>query len=337
MTHVRLAAPLLLALCAPGCGDTAAAPDAAAPDAAAPAALRALARFDARMGQLPEGVAFRDGNAYVGFAPTGQIVRVDAAGATAPFAQVPIPPSADPAMPNGYVLGLAFDPAGNLYAAAPSFGAAFAGGVYRVGPAGGAATLFARDAGMRFPNGLAFDDAGRLLVADSGAGAVFRVAADGSTAVWASGPLLAGGAACGAAGAQSLGANGVDFDRARRAVYVTNSDRASVVRIPVNADGSAGAPAALVATDCARLRGADGLTLGPDGSIYVVAGYLNTVVRVSADGASLATVATMGELDTPASLAFGTLGGRETFFLTNTAFASVATPGATPRPALLVR
>ncbi len=305
--------------------------------------LRFLTQFNAAMGQLPEGVAFRDGVAYVGFAPTGQILRVDATGATTMFGQVPIPPSMNPTMPNGYLLGLAFDRTGNLYAAAPTFGAAFMAGVYRLPPAGGMATLFARDAmgRMNFPNGIDFDATGNLFVTDSGSGSVFKISPDGMTVTqWVTDMTLQGvmGAnPCGPGAGFPIGANGIVVDSMGNNVYVTNTDRATLLRIPIGAGGAAGTPTVLVAQDCTRLAGADGLTRGPDGALYIAANAANAIARVSLDGMSVSVLESRGLLDSPASIAFGTLMGAGTMFITNAAFTSAQTPGATPRPGLIAR
>ncbi|MFO0662858.1 MAG: hypothetical protein U0174_02850 [Polyangiaceae bacterium] len=49
-------------------------------------------KFDASKGELPEGIAIRGSNAYVGFAPTGSIARIDLrTGERVPYAQLPAP------------------------------------------------------------------------------------------------------------------------------------------------------------------------------------------------------------------------------------------------------
>jgi sugar lactone lactonase YvrE len=302
--------------------------------------LRFVTQFNAAMGQLPEGLAFREGMVYVGFAPTGQILRVDpATGMTTMFGQVPIPPSMNPAMPNGYALGLAFDTMGNLYVAAPSFGTAFQAGVYRIAPAGGTATRFATDAMMRFPNAIEFDAMGNLYVSDSGTGTIFRISSDGMTVrPWLTHMLFMGGSTqCGPGAGFPIGINGIVYDRAGMNVYAVNTDNATVLRVPVMADGSAGTPVVLVAQDCARLGGADGLTRGPDGALYVAANAANSITRVPTDGMNVTAIESRGVLDSPASLVFGMVGGRSTLFITNAAFTSAQMMGGMPRPGLLAR
>ena len=317
--------------------------DAATDTATTGGGLRFLAQLNAGMGQLAEGIAVRDNAIYVGLAPTGQILRIDASGNATPFAQVPIPSSTNPAAPNGYLLGLAFDRAGNLYAAAPSFGMAFQPGIYRVAATGGTATLFARDTmgRMNFPNSIDFDAVGNLYVTDSASGSVFRVSPDGMTVTqWVTSPLLTGVMGpnpCSVGAGFPLGANGIAYDAAGMSVYVSNTDRATVVRIPVAADGAAGVPTVLAPQNCAVLAGADGLARGPDGALYIASNVANVIARVSLDGSSVTALERGGILDSPASIAFGSLGGSPSMYITNAAFTSAQTPGATPRPGVLVR
>jgi sugar lactone lactonase YvrE len=295
------------------------------PPAVAPAGPRMVTAFDPAAGELPEGVATRDGFAYVGFAPLGEIAKVDlATGGRARFAKLPKP------VPNkGFMTGLTFGPDGQLYAALVSFDPSVQPGVYRVGTAGGDATLFAKDPKMVFPNGLIFDAAGNLFVTDSAAGTIFEVAPSGAVTPWASSALLAGDPAqCGGSGNPfPIGANGL----AERggAFFATNTDKGSIVRVAINPDGSAGAPAVAVGPDCAALAGADGLTVDSRGDLVVAVNRQNKVVRVAKAG-GIDVVATGGPVDFPASLAWnGT-----TMISTNFALAN-ASSGKPSKPGLL--
>src|SRR3984957_14425440 len=148
--------------------------------AATPAAPSMVAAFDPAAGELPEGVATKDGFAYVGFAPVGEIARVDLrTGSRAHFAKLP-----KPVPGKGFMTGLAFGPDGLLYAALVSFDPTVQQGIYRVGSTGGDATLFAKDPKMVFPNGLSFDATGKLFVTDSAAGAIFEIARTGAVSPW---------------------------------------------------------------------------------------------------------------------------------------------------------
>ena len=64
--------------------------------------VETVASFDAAKGELPEGLAITDrGVTYVGFAPTGQIVKVADDGSISPVATLP--------RGQGFLVGLALD------------------------------------------------------------------------------------------------------------------------------------------------------------------------------------------------------------------------------------
>jgi DNA-binding beta-propeller fold protein YncE len=282
-----------------------------------------VAPTDPSSGGLPEGLAVRDAKAYLGFAPTSQIVELElAGGAATPYSTLPTPVAG-----KGFMTGLAFGGA-DLYAALVSFVPEVQAGIYRAAERGKPATLFAKHAEMAFPNGLAFDQAGQLYVADSAAGAVFRATPSGDVAKWAADPLLAGGKdSCGPEGGVGvpfdIGANGIVVNGG--AIYVTNTDKGTVVRIPVLADGSSGAPALFAGPSCADLSGADGLAVDPDGNLVAADNHLNKIVRIDRGG-KITTVVEGAPLDFPASVAFV---GR-TLYASNFAFLNAGTDKAKP-------
>ena len=116
------------------------------------------------------------------------------------------------------------------------------------------------------------------------------------------------------------------------------TEQASIVEIPINPDGSAGA-AGIFAADGA-LFAVDGIAAAADGSIF--AGIIGqfSIVRVLTDG-TVAPVASAaagdeGVLDV-SSVAFGTTPDtRRTLYGVNFGFLSQADFGADPRPALAV-
>src|SRR5207244_4152107 len=133
--------------------------------------------------------------------------------------------------------------AGTLYAAAATFGATFQAGLYRFPAGGGMATLFARDTmgRMNFPNGIDFDASGSFFVTDSGSGSVFKISSDGMTVTqWVTDATLRGGGTmCGPGAGFPIGANGIVVDATGMNVYVTNTDQATMVRIPIASGGMA--------------------------------------------------------------------------------------------------
>jgi sugar lactone lactonase YvrE len=269
---------------------------------------------------MSEGLAVRGSTAYVGFASTGQVMTVDLkSGATAPYTSLPQPVSG-----KGFVTGLALH-GNDLYGALTSFVPEVQAGIYRASAAGAPAALFAKHPDMAFPNGLAFDDSNRLYVTDSAAGAVFRVSPAGEVTRWAAGALLTGGKdGCGAGNGVGvpfdIGANGIVVES--DAVIVSNTDKGALVRIPIEADGSAGTPSPLAGPSCADLNGADGLAVAPNGDFIVAVHPQNKLARV--DGAGrVTTVLASSALDFPTSLAFvdGAL------YVGNFAFLDARAPG----------
>jgi sugar lactone lactonase YvrE len=83
------------------------------------------------------------------------------------------------------------------------------------------------------PHGMALNpQTGNLYVADSSLGVVWRIpSAGGEATVWASGPALQK--------ISLFGANGVAVHD--NAVWVSNTDQGTIVQIPVERDGTAGA------------------------------------------------------------------------------------------------
>lgn len=289
------------------------------PDGAAGPTLERVASFDPALGQLPEGLAVAGDTVYVGFAPTGVVARVDlATGAAQPWGKLPAPVPG-----KGFMTGLAAR-GGEVLAALVSFTPEVAAGVYRIPAAGGDAVLLASAPAMAFPNAIV-PDGDALLVTDSGSGTVFRITG-GTVTPWAKDPLLAGDqAACGAGFGFEIGANGLVVEP--DAVYTVNTDKGTLVRIPRNPDGSAGAPAVIAGPDCAGLGGADGLVRDGDGFLVAV-NRQDRIARVSAAG-EVTEHATGDALDFPASLARA----GERWIGTSFAFAR-ASAGTSPAPGL---
>jgi len=292
---------------------------AGASGASAPGNLSAMfvSRFDVSKGQLPEGLAIRDGIPYMGLAPSGEIDKVELSnGSLSAFATLPAP------VPNkGFMTGLAFgtkDPT-TLYAELVSFVPDVQAGIYRVDASGGKATLFAKDPAMIFPNGMVTDDAGNWFVADSNAGAIFRVSPSGETVEkWASDELLAGDKDKSCANAKgaglpfNIGANGIVKNG--NAFYVTNTDKGLVARIPLAADGSAGPTTLFAGPDCDKLGGADGLTMR--GSDLIAAdNFQNQLVSIGPKG-DVSTLLSGAPLDFPASVSFD----KDRLYVSNFAF-----------------
>ncbi|MET9434743.1 hypothetical protein [Streptomyces sp. NPDC006551] len=198
---------------------------------------RVVAHFDFTLGQTPESIALEpDGSANLSFAFARQVARVDKRGATRILAT--LPPVANPNTPvigAAAAMGIARAHDGTLYVNYAT--GTSETGIWRIGPGGGAPVQIARLPADGFLNGLALDEeCGMLYAADSVRGTVWRVPRDGGTpTAWATGTALQPLPAPAGFG---VGANGVQVHDG--AVWVSNTDRRTLLRIPVRPDKSAG-------------------------------------------------------------------------------------------------
>jgi len=324
-----------------------------AADAAPTPHVSTVVSFNPATGQLPENVVIHKGVTYVSFAPSGQIVTVDNLGNVAPFATVPLaaPPGSN------FLLGFDFDSSDNIFVAVaavpsptPNLAALAAAGVWRI-PAGGTvdagtATLIytASGSSLKFANDVAIDPAGaNIYITDSNDGAVYKAAISSVAGVintpWIQDPLIAGdlggdaGVTCtNRPGAGfPVGANDISIEGS--VVYVSNTDKGSLVQIPINANGSAGA-AANVFQDC-QLKGFDGFDHNmTDSSWRAAVNSSNTINRVRVIGGT-ATVTTIASghppFDFPDSIIrVPDAAVFETFLVTNGAYFTPADAGQAP-------
>jgi sugar lactone lactonase YvrE len=232
------------------------------------------------------------------------------------------------------VYGLFAVPNGDLYVAMATGPER---GVFRLDRQGNAELLPGSEQ-IVFANGLAFDDRGNLYVTESfsgapgnfGQGGVWRIPPRGEAEPWVRDALLTG---VGLLGNPPVGANGIAYYHGD--LYVTNTDKGLVVRIPVAGDGSAGPVELWKRLDDvreSRLFGSklpimpDGLALDVHGNLYMTVLSRNAIVRLMADDRVQETVAVFDSqgqapsapFDTPASLAFGTgAGEQQNLFVTN--------------------
>lgn len=268
---------------------------AALPISVAGAAVSATVVVDLNpaLGELPEGVAVdKRGDVFFSVSPLGQVRKLDREGSVSLLAQV-VPPGSG----NGTV-GLAVDAPGNVYVAAATFDPATSG-VYKIERDGSFARLPGTGA-ILFPNGIALDKNGNVYVTDTIGGAVWRVPTSGGPAAkWFESPLLLGDGTFNFG--VPLGANGIAYRQRELVVSVT--EKARLLRITINPDGSAG-PASILAEDPALLA-VDGITFDIHGNVVACVIAQSTIVSVSPSG-SITTIATAADgLDWASSLAFG--------------------------------
>src|SRR5207237_10369529 len=86
------------------------------------------------------------------------------------------------------------------------------------------------------PNGMTQDRHRNIYISDSFQGVIFKVAPDGTTAIWKQDPRLTPQPGTG----PPFGANGVAFDRNQEFLYVATTADAKIYRIPVLKDRTAG-------------------------------------------------------------------------------------------------
>ncbi|MFJ9246655.1 SMP-30/gluconolactonase/LRE family protein [Streptomyces sp. NPDC101776] len=216
--------------------------------ASAPLSDARIARhFDLTKGQTPENIALApDGSAYVTFAAARQVARLSPKGVTQILATLPAPADGGVHTPVlGFPLtsGIVRAHDGTLYFLYAT-GTADLTGVWRLRPGGTPERIAALPADG-LPNGFALDASSRTLyVTDSVLGTIWKVpVAGGTPTAWSTAPELSS--------TGFLGANGLKIRGG--ALWVTNLDRGTVVRVPVLRDGRAGR----VRTEVTGLPGID--------------------------------------------------------------------------------
>lgn len=213
-----------------------------------------LAHLSLTAGQRPENVATEpNGELDVSMSQAAQIVRITPAGKQTVLASLPHPADGGKHVPVvGFALttGLVRASDGTLFVGYAA-GSAELNGIWRVRPGGKPERIITLPANS-FPNGLAIDAAGKqLYFTDSIRGLILQAPLTGGAAsTWFTGPETK------ITGTYGLGANGPKIHR--EAVWITNFEQGTLLRIPIGSKGRAGA----VHTK-ARLAG------GPDDFTFV--------------------------------------------------------------------
>lgn len=281
--------------------------------------VETIVSFDAGAGELPEGVTVdKRGNVFVALSPLGQVVKVPAGtDDVEPFAQVSINPG------DFGVLGMTTDAPGNVYAAVLSTDPD-SNGVWKFDRKSGDGTRIPGTDVITFPNSVAFDQRGTLYVTDTILGAVWRVPRGGSAEPWIVDPLLAGTGLFDFG--FPIGANGISVRH--HTVYVGVTEQGSIVTIPIEPDGSAGAASVWFQQIGLAV---DGIALDVHGNVYFANPIPSGVYRITTDGVLEALTTDTSVLDNPTSVAFGTGGGdKQTLYAVNFSVALGTPLGAGP-------
>ena len=209
----------------------------------------------------PEGLALSpSGHLWAG-GEAGQIYRIDPE--SAEFEEV--------ATTGGFLLGVTVDGDGLVYVCDVKNRQ-----VSRYDPESGELSVYSRGTAERpmiNPNWAAFDSAGNLYCTDSGTwkgddGWIWLIAPGGAARVWST--------------ESSNFPNGCCMAADQRSLLVLESLTPALVRIPINADGSAGKREVLV-----ELPGTvpDGVSLDTDGNAYICCYRPDRILRVDPAGA----------------------------------------------------
>ncbi|MEU1088865.1 hypothetical protein ACFYPN_17300 [Streptomyces sp. NPDC005576] len=255
---------------------------------------RIVQHFDFGKGRTPENIAMApDGTAYVTFAAGRQVAGISPSGAVRILATMPAPEDGGvhtPVLGFPLTVGIVRAQDGTLYFLYAT-GTADLTGVWRLRPGGRPQRIAALPA-QGLPNGLALDrGTGILYVTDSVRGTISRVPVTGGVpALWSTAPELAS--------TGFLGANGLKVRNG--AVWTTNLDRGTVLRIPILRDGRAGA----VRVRATGLTGIDDFAFTGHGDQLLAA--LNgpgEVVLVQPDGSHSSVLTSADGLRNPTSVA----------------------------------
>jgi sugar lactone lactonase YvrE len=221
--------------------------------------------------------------------------------------------------PTPFMTGIVYHRSGDLYVGLPNCDPS-THGIWRVST-DGTAQPFATVPLSQLPKGLAFTNGGFPLyvtdlhdftrsrqeckTAEGTANAcslkIWRIDQSGAVSVWKESTLFYGSPDSPLL--HPHGVNGIVVDNSGQNVYVTVTDYGRIIRIPINSNGSAGSPQ--VVFENINYWGMDGITMGPDGNLYVVIVRTDQLVALHPDGTGFKVVLQGHPLDGPTQLTFG--------------------------------
>lgn len=265
---------ILAAALAMGCKSEKKPEAAAAVDSSSVASARVITMIGDTSSTI-EGLAEYGGKLYTADWKDGSVYRIDPTVGVEKVGTLPI-------KTGDWILGLAADSAGNIYAAIPGSGI-----IYRIAAARLGATDFnpKKDVttfatGAKGANGIAFDRNGHLFISGGDQNVVYHVGpAGGKAMVFAKDYATVNPDTT--LPVRTFVTNGMAFD-AQGNVYTGNTGTGEVQRIEMKPDYTAG-PVTTVVKD-PRLLGVDGLVIDADGTIWLTANFRNTFAKVAPGG-----------------------------------------------------
>ena len=248
---------------------------------------REVAHFDVTALQQPENMTLEpDGAAVVTFNRARQVARVGTDGSVSILATLPAP-----ATGTATVSGIVRAPDGSLYV---NYNAGSQSGIWRIAPGGGTPAQVVAMPGVKVLNGLALDQGQNALYAtDSSSGTVWKVSLKtGTASIWAQGAALQPTSSSG------KGANGIKVHDG--AVYVSNTQQGTLMRIPIDAHGAAG-PLTTVAQG---VTGIDDFAFTGEGDTVLAAqNAISQASIVYSDGTHQTVLTAADGLSNPTSVA----------------------------------
>jgi len=195
------------------------------------------------------------------------------------------------------VLGIAFNPVNGLAFIADLGN----GSIFKWNPATNMTTLVAALGGSAGPNAICFDAAGNVYVSDSFQGIIWETDKNGNGLTqWVpTNALLTPAPGLN----PPFGANGIGFNKARNAMFVANTANHTLIKIPVNSNGSAGAPALFTT----GINAPDGIAIDRHDNIWVDANQEDEIVVVDPTGKVIAKLGDFNGINdngTPLGLLF---------------------------------
>ena len=250
------------------------------PQALVPA--HSIARFP--VNTFLESIAIDDrGTLFIASHEEGKIIRLHPNGTQAIHAEI-----------NGRIAGLAWGDRGTLLVT--GWNETGIPSIFQVSSRGKIQVLAVLPEAM-FLNGLTKLTSDRYLIADSYRGAIWEFdASEGEVKIWLEHPFLARSTT------ESItpGVNGLKIFFG--VLYASNSDKAQLVKIPIQRDFSAGEPNIFI-----KNAVIDDFAFDREGNLYGATHIFNSVVRISPDG-EISTIATAEQGVTGSTaVAFGRL------------------------------